>query len=213
MPDAVVTADTDAGQQSEPTPPDMDTLLKEQRELKASITEREKFNETLKAENAKYRERERLRKEEQAAETAELTARLAEQGKYEELAKARETEAEALKAENTALEARVAEMTPRANVADTYEKMAEDQVAKLKAELTEQESESFSNLYPDFDTMSRIDQEDRLRRYMSMRPTAATAPPLGGTGNPRKQPPDNAAYEAAAGRGDTEGMMKIFLGR
>ncbi len=211
MPDAD-TAAPDAGTQPEPPPPDMDSLLKQQAELKQSIDEATKFNDTLKAENAKYRERERTRKEEAAAATEEQNRILQEQGKYEELVKARESELETLRQEKAELAKQYAEISPKVEYAERYEAMAEERVKKLQGDLTEDDQATFSNLYPDFETMTMIDREDRLRRYISSKPTVPAGAPLGGTGNPRKQPTDNSAYEAAAKRGDPEGVMRAFLG-
>ena len=216
MPDAD-TAATDAGTQPEPPPPDMDNLLKQQAELQKSIDEATKFNDTLKADNFKLRERERVRSDEAAAAataaTDEQNRLLQKQGRFEELAKSKESELEALKQREAELVKQVAEITPKVEYAERYETMAEERVKKLQGDLTDDDQKAFNNLYPDFEVMTMIDKEDRLRRYLGTKPTAPSGPPLGGTGNPRKQPTDNAEYEPAAKRGDIMGMMRHGLAR
>ena len=215
MPDAD-TAVTDAGTQPEPTPPDMDDLLKQQTELQKSIDEATKFNDTLKADNFKLRERERVRTEEAAAAataaTDEQNRLLQKQGRFEELAKAKELELEVLKQREAELVKQIGEISPKVEYAERYEAMAEDRVKALQKELSEDDQTTFNNLYPDFETMTMIDKEDRLRRYIASKPAVPAGAPLGGTGNPRKQPADNAEYDAAAKRGDLMGMMKFGLG-
>jgi hypothetical protein len=183
------------------------------REEYEAILKKAKKSEEIEKDNYEYRERERVRKEQERTVREEALKAAEQSQQYQKAWELTKAELDQTAAERQALAADLEKARQRAILADQYESQVTARVDAVFNGLTDADRADIRELWPDYDQMSVVEREARLMTWQKRKQSQTIKSAPGGASGILAGNGSNPALEQAAKAGDIGGLFNSFFAR